>query len=278
MSCTIDEAYMNHYLEKAKSEHKMARSTFTALKPLFVKSIAETTIRGCKCKYCQNFGLLRDTLIGIGFKGIPKNHSCSIEISWCLFSKPTDAHDESTSNSEMHTCSQIHESWNSDEQLPGKNCILRQCSACGVEKYCKSMKEQNKQLLQKNGCVQWTQWQLKKVFNGKKNVKRMLPTLVEGTYQQLLKQYIKQLKAISLHQFMKIWQLKNFNMTLRNLQRGQLLLVHDFSQNLLLYTQDEVPGVHWDHEQATIHPTVAFYIGICRSLIKEEIIHLTNDR
>ena len=67
-------------------------------------------------------------------------------------------------------------------------------------------------------------------------------------------------------------------MTLQNLQRGQLLLVHDFSQNLLLIAQDEVPGMHWDHEQATIHPTVAFYIGICRSLIKEEIIHLTNDR
>ena len=187
MSCTIDEAYMNHYLEKAKSECKMARSTFTALKPLFVRSIAETPMKSrfanCKCEYCQNFGLLCDTLIGIGFKGIPKNHSCSIEISWCSFRKPADAHDESTSNSDMHPCSQIHESWNSDDQLPGKNCVLRQCSACGVEKYCKSVKEQNKQLLQK----------------------------------QLLKQYIKQLKAISLHQFMKIWQLKNFNMTLRNL-------------------------------------------------------------
>ena len=85
MSCTIDEAYMNHYLEKAKSECKMARSTFAALKPLFVRSIAETPIRGCKCEYCQNFGLLHDTLIGIGLKGIPKNHSCSIEILWCLF-------------------------------------------------------------------------------------------------------------------------------------------------------------------------------------------------
>ena len=85
MPCTIDEAYMNHYFEKAKSECKMARSTFAALKPLFVRSIAETPIRGCKCEYCQNFGLLCDTLIGIGFKGIPKNHSCSIEISWCPF-------------------------------------------------------------------------------------------------------------------------------------------------------------------------------------------------
>ena len=182
-----------------------------------VRSIAETPIRGCKCEYCQNFALLCDTLIGIGFKGIPKNHSCSIEILWCPFRKPADAHDESTLNSEVHPFFQIHESQNSDDQLPGKNCVLRQCSACGVEKYYKSVKEQNKQLLRKNGCVQWTQWQLKKVFNGKKNVKRMLPTLIEGTYQQLLKQYIKQLKAIFLHQFMKIWQLKNFNMMLRNL-------------------------------------------------------------
>ena len=85
MSCTIEEAYTHHYLEKSKSERKMGRSTFAALKPLFVRSISETPIRGCKCEYCQNVGLIHDTLIGIGFKGIPKNHTCSIEISWCPF-------------------------------------------------------------------------------------------------------------------------------------------------------------------------------------------------
>ena len=46
----------------------------------------------------------------------------------------------------------------------------------------------------------------------------------------------------------------------------------------MLYAQDEVPGAHWDHEQATIHPTVAFYIGRCGKLVKEEIIHLTKDK
>ena len=40
-----------------------------------------------------------------------------------------------------------------------------------------------------------------------------------------------------------------------------MLLVHDFSQNVLWYAQDEVGAAHWDHEQATIHPTVAYYIG-----------------
>ena len=134
---------------------------------------------------------------------------------------------------------------------------MRQCTGCGAEKYRRTLRGKNQILLNSKRYVQWTQWKVKKIFNGKKIVNRMLPTLHVGSYEDIFKAYIKQLKSISRHQFMKIWQLKNFNMTLRNLRNGQLLLVHDFSQNLLLYAQDEVPGAHWDHEQATIHPTVA---------------------
>ena len=106
----------------------------------------------------------------------------------------------------------------------------------------------------------------------------MLPSIETGTYEDIFKEYLKQLKSISVHQFRKVWQLKNFDMSLQNLQKGQLLLVHDFSQNLLLIIQEEVSAVHWDHEQATIHPTVVYYIGVCGELIKEEIIHITGDR
>ena len=102
MLCTIADAYNKHYLVKSTSKRKMGQSTFTGLKPLFVRSISETPIQGCKCEYCQNLGLIRDTLIALGFKGIPKNHACSIEISWCLFrthvendEKFSSIHDES---------------------------------------------------------------------------------------------------------------------------------------------------------------------------------------
>ena len=77
---------------------------------------------------------------------------------------------------------------------------------------------------------------------------------------------------------MKIWQLKQFNISLQNLRKGQVLLVHDFSQNLLLYAQDEVTAAHWDHEQVTLHPTVVYYVGPCGKMIKEEVIHMTNNR
>ena len=79
-----------------------------------------------------------------------------------------------------------------------------------------------------------------------------------------------------MHQFIKIWQLKQFNISLQNLRKGQVLFVHDFSQNLLLVTQDEVSAAHWDHEQVTLLPTVVYYVGPCRKLIREEVIHITS--
>ena len=69
MSCTIADAYNKHYLVKSTSKQKMGQSTFAGLKPLFVRSISVIPIWGCKCEYCQNIGLIRDTLIALGFKG-----------------------------------------------------------------------------------------------------------------------------------------------------------------------------------------------------------------
>ena len=97
-----------------------------------------------------------------------------------------------------------------------------------------------------------------------------------GPCQKLFNKYLEQLGKISLHQFKKIWQLKQFNISLQNLRKGQVLFVHDFSQNLLLVTQDEVSAAHWDHEQVTLHPTVVYYVGPCGKLIKEEVIHITS--
>ena len=94
-----------------------------------------------------------------------------------------------------------------------------------------------------------------------------------------MKLYTQQLQSMSLHQFFKVWQLRNFNLTINNLQRGQVLFVHDFQQNLLLVTQDESSGSHWDHPQLTIHPTTVYYhCSRCDELVKEDIIHITIDK
>ena len=84
MTMTLKEAYQV-YLRKCQTHQKVAESTFCSMKANSICTIQETPLHGCKCEYCQNFGLLQETLIGLGFKGIPKNHAAVIEITWCRF-------------------------------------------------------------------------------------------------------------------------------------------------------------------------------------------------
>ena len=113
MSCTIEEAYKNHYLVKSRFKRKLGLTSFTSLKPSFVKKVRQMPLRCCKCEYCQNLGLLHKSMIGIGFKGIPRNHSCSIKTTWCKFrSNSKISHD-------YDGCDEIHESITLD-QLPSK--------------------------------------------------------------------------------------------------------------------------------------------------------------
>ena len=100
-----------------------------------------------------------------------------------------------------------------------------------------------------------------------------------GSVVNLMRCYFKQLREMSVHQFFKIWQLHNFNLSLSNIQRGQVLFMHDFQQNLLLLTQDETLATHWDHPQLTIHPTALFYLCLkCDKIVKEDLIHITMDK
>ena len=159
---------------------------------------------------------------------------------------------------------------------------MRKCDSCGTANYRNTLIESNPDLMKKRGKVYWEQWALKELERMGKNGKPIKGMALEehkGTYEEILNEYITQLDSMSLHQFNKLWQLKNFNETLRNLQVGQVLFVHDFSQNLLMYIQDEASGAHWDHKQVTIHPTVAFYVcETCGKVVKEEIIHITSDK
>ena len=85
MSCTVEEAYQRHYIPKFSNQKLMSLKSFYNLKPNNIRTIQETPLHGCKCDICQNFGIVRTCLVGLGFKGIPKNHSCSIEVTWCPF-------------------------------------------------------------------------------------------------------------------------------------------------------------------------------------------------
>ena len=50
---------------------------------------------------------------------------------------------------------------------------------------------------------------------------------------------------------------------------------------MLLYVQDEPSTIHWDHAQATVHPTSLFYVcpnPTCNKIVREDLIHISPDK
>ena len=268
MSCTINEAYV-FYLRVAKGR-KVAEKTFGKLKPRCIKTMQETPMRGSRCEDCQNFGKIRQTLIGLGLKGIPRNHSCAIEKSMCKFrTEETDEMD--IRNPKMR------------DEYPARKCAERKCDNCGVtKKFKENLIAQNVEILRKLRHVTWTQWDKVIYVNSSGEEKSKLGYVQrEGSCSRLLEEYFKQLTAISMHQFLKVWQKHNFDEALRHLQPGQVILVQDFQMNMLLYIQDEPAQIHWDHAQGTVHPTTIFYRCVnpeCKCIVREDLIHLSPDK
>ena len=140
--------------------------------------------------------------------------------------------------------------------MPRKQCIQCTCKKCGVGNFENQIIADNIQLMRKLKNVKWKQWpKVKyKAPEGKKLNSKMDMVFYHWSSSHLVATYMKQLKSMSRHQFMKIWQLHNINSAKENLQPSQLLCIHDFSQNILLFYQDEVGTKHWDHEQMLLHP------------------------
>ena len=90
------------------------------------------------------------------------------------------------------------------------------------------LSENNKDLLSSKDIIKWKQWdQIPYEKEGEKKSK-IGEDIKTGTMQDLLNHYINQLHDMSVHQFCKIWQLKQFNRCVKNLKPGQVLFVHDF--------------------------------------------------
>ena len=101
-----------------------------------------------------------------------------------------------------------------------------------------------------------------------------------NSYLDLIELYISQLEMMGEHTFMAIWNYCQSKQAKNNLITGELLLVHDFAQSYLCLLQNELQGMHCDHKQVFMHPTVAYYNcsnDLCNKLVTHEIVHVSDD-
>ena len=97
------------------------------------------------------------------------------------------------------------------------------------------------------------------------------------SYKDLIDLYIAHLNVMSEHTFMALWNYCQFKLAKKNLVTGEVLLIHDYAQN---YLSAPKQGMHWEHKQVMMHPSVAYYkcpTDTCNKLVTHEVVHLSDD-
>ena len=81
----IGENYHNHYIPKSWVEENETKSIFIISNRVQFKLLPLHLYVDPNVNIARMLGLLRETLIGLGFQRIPKHHSASVEITSCPF-------------------------------------------------------------------------------------------------------------------------------------------------------------------------------------------------
>ena len=82
------------------------------------------------------------------------------------------------------------------------------------------------------------------------------------------------------HSFFAAWNFHQYLVGKNNIEKGQVIIVHDYAQNYLCVHQNEIQAMHWCHEQVTLHPSCMTYrcpIEGCNQLVSHEVVHISAD-
>ena len=93
------------------------------------------------------------------------------------------------------------------------------------------------------------------------------------SYSGLLEKYVNSIENMSSHTFFASWNFHQYLVCKSNIEKGQIVCVHDFAQNYLCLQQHEVQALHWAHEQVTLHPSCISYrcpVAECNQLVLHE--------
>lgn len=85
-----------------------------------------------------------------------------------------------------------------------------------------------------------------------------LQTLVKPA-EEFLEVFVKSLTDLLPHHLVTKRQSHYFQQVKNNLQPGEVCVISDFAENYSCIIQNEIQGYHWNNEQVTLHPFVAYY-------------------
>ena len=149
-----------------------------------------------------------------------------------------------------------------DSYFPKLDCVLRNCDECGTEKLQEHLCRLNSNKLEDpRERFLIKQWANKKerIPGTEKYRTYMHWNHVRLTFRELLDTYVEMLEDMSSHSFFASWNFHQYLVCRNNIEKGQVIVVHDYAQNYLCVHQHEVQALHWSHEQVTLHPSCITY-------------------
>ena len=258
----VGKRFMKRSIEKSwkmynilpNTTRKISISTFKKYRPKNIKLQGKIPFRQSCCEVCQNFEFVLEQ--GSKYlQGIPKTLDDSIDSSLCAYSG----------------------------YFPKLNCALRNCSDCGIDKVKLHLSELNAdKLLDRRKRFLVKQWENKKEkIPGTDRYRTFMHWRHDRlSNQELLDVYVKLLHDMSSHSFFAAWNFHQYLVCKKNIEKGQIVIVHDYAQNYLCLHQNEPQGLHWSHAQVTIHPSCITYrcpVPECNQTVLHEIVHISDD-
>lgn len=80
----------------------------------------------------------------------------------------------------------------------------------------------------------------------------------ETPVNEMFKYFLDLLDKYSYHSFMAKWQKDQFDSLVANLPLNHVICVHDFSENYVCRSQDEIQSQYFDPNKVSIHVTILY--------------------
>ena len=145
-----------------------------------------------------------------------------------------------------------------EEDLPPKQCIIRECDACGVGKLINHLQP----LIDRatDEILTWQYW-TNTQYNapGKKQATQKILDIRTGPVIQLIKDLQQDAQSLSKHFMTATWQKNCFDNVSKTIPAGSIVMHLDFSENYSTFYQQKNRSAHWMKNLITVHPFVVFH-------------------
>ncbi|XP_045457589.1 uncharacterized protein LOC123667794 [Melitaea cinxia] len=228
----LTDTVRNLYTMYRKEGGKYSLSTFNKYKPFYVLSPAVQNRETCLCIKHNNMQLM---FYALKKYRILNNFNTVLEVT-------------------KNLCCDIN----------SKKCMYEECKECKDKTICYEPLEEKKE-----DQVKWSQWEVidhKYTKTENKSTKELttkktLKLQKVGSILDLRSCFEKNLKTFKMHHFNWIYQQKQYQKCVKNLQRHEALIICDFSENYACKMGEEIQATHFgaSKNQITLHTGMIYW-------------------